>query len=143
MSLLDVNVLLALAWPTHLQHRPARAWFEAMSSRGWATVSFTEVAFVRLSSNPAFSPSAPPVSDAIALLSTIRSRPGHRFLEDPLSITDNPFEGLLVGHQQVTDSHLLALAHHHGVRLVTFDRGLSRLIPPRMDESRLLEILTG
>lgn len=143
VSLLDANVLLALVWSTHVHHRPARSWFADAQSDGWATVPFTEVAFVRLSSNPAFSPSAPPPPQAVEVLRAIRSLAGHRFLEDPQTFATNPFTGLLVGHQQVTDCHLLALAHHHGVRLVTFDQGVARLIPSDVDTSQLLLVLRG
>ena len=33
----------------------------------------------------------------------------------------------LRGHQQVTDAYLLALSHHHGGLVATFDRGLGDL----------------
>lgn len=42
----------------------------------------------------------------------------------------------IVGHRQVTDAHLLALARRHGGRLVTFDAGLLAL-----DEGRDVELL--
>ena len=35
----------------------------------------------------------------------------------------------VVGHQQVTDSYLVALAVAHGGRLATFDRGLAEALP--------------
>jgi predicted nucleic acid-binding protein len=38
--------------------------------------------------------------------------------------------GLVVGHRQVTDVHLLALAVARGGRLATLDRGLRSLAPP-------------
>ena len=36
-ALLDVNVLMALAWPNHVHHAPARSWFNARRKSGWAT----------------------------------------------------------------------------------------------------------
>ena len=36
-GLLDVNVLLALAWPTHQHHGAAHQWFRQESRHGWAT----------------------------------------------------------------------------------------------------------
>ena len=36
-TLLDVNVLLALAWPNHQHHAVAHRWFRRESRRGWAT----------------------------------------------------------------------------------------------------------
>ncbi len=51
LLLLDVNVLLALAWPNHQFHAAAIA---ALSSRArWATCALTQLGFIRLSSNPA------------------------------------------------------------------------------------------
>lgn len=42
VALLDLNVLLALAWPTHEHHEPAHAWFARHKQRGlWATCSST------------------------------------------------------------------------------------------------------
>ena len=51
----------------------------------------------------------------------------HEFWPDDLSITD-PAQfnsAAMQGHQQVTDTYLLALAVHHGGRLVTFDKSIS------------------
>jgi predicted nucleic acid-binding protein len=35
--------------------------------------------------------------------------------------------GGVIGHRQVTDAYLVALARHHGGRLATLDRGLAAL----------------
>jgi predicted nucleic acid-binding protein len=52
LLLLDVNVLLALAWPNHQFH--AAALRELQPRRGrWATCALTQLGFIRLSSNPA------------------------------------------------------------------------------------------
>jgi len=32
--LLDINVLLALAWPNHVHHGPALTWFAASHATG-------------------------------------------------------------------------------------------------------------
>jgi uncharacterized protein len=50
--LLDVNVLVALTWPTHIHHLAARSWFDATGGAGWATCPVTQLGFVRVSSNP-------------------------------------------------------------------------------------------
>jgi uncharacterized protein len=51
LLLLDVNVLLAIAWPNHQFHEAATA---LLSSRNrWATCALTQLGFIRLSSNPA------------------------------------------------------------------------------------------
>ena len=51
--LLDVNVLIALAWPNHLQHATAHEWFSKEQVRGWGTCGVTQIGFVRVSSHPA------------------------------------------------------------------------------------------
>ena len=49
-TLLDVNVLLALAWPSHAHHEIADEWFLRNRHKGWATCVLTQLAFLRLSS---------------------------------------------------------------------------------------------
>ena len=130
-TLLDVNVLVALAWPTHDHHEAAHRWFADAGGRGWATCPLTQSGFVRVSSNPAATPDARTPGVAMALLERIVSQPDHVFWHDDVSIaTDDWFDRQrLVGHRQVTDAHLLALALRHGGRLATFDRGLLDLLP--------------
>lgn len=63
-------------------------------------------------------------------LARLVALPGHRFLEDNVSIlsaTEFSRERLL-GHNQVSDAHLLALAIRHGHLLATFDLGIRELI---------------
>ena len=56
LLLLDVNVLLAIAWPNHQFHASAIA---AVSPQNrWATCALTQLGFIRLSSNPAAIPTA-------------------------------------------------------------------------------------
>lgn len=47
--LIDVNALLALAWPTPM-HAVAEDWFFALGRTAWATCTVTELGFIRLSS---------------------------------------------------------------------------------------------
>ena len=46
----------------------------------------------------------------------------------------------LVGHRQVTDAYLLALAHLHQAKLATLDAGLSDLVAPP-DRMRCVELI--
>jgi uncharacterized protein len=126
VGLLDVNVLVALAWDSHVHHLRARAWFAANRPNGWATCPVTESGFVRVSSNPKVLAHAIGVEAARGVLSALRAAGGHRFLVDDVSITDADVPPI-VGHRQVTDAHLLTLARRWGVRVVTFDRGLLAL----------------
>jgi toxin-antitoxin system PIN domain toxin len=126
VGLLDVNVLVALAWDSHVHHAATRSWFSANASAGWATCPLTESGFVRVSSNPKVLAHAIGVEAARAVLSALRATGGHAFLTDDVSITDADVP-VISGHRQVTDAHLLTLARRHRTRLITFDRGLLTL----------------
>jgi uncharacterized protein len=141
--LLDVNVLVALAWPTHVHHLAARAWFDRESAGGWATCPITQLGFVRVSSNPKAIRDAVHPHQAIALLQRLTGLPGHRFWADEAPVTPaGPFASLsLVGHRHVTDACLLALARHHGGRLATLDRGVPGLIAARDERSEWVELI--
>lgn len=141
IALLDVNVLVALAWPHHLFHRAAHAWFAGQKSLGWATCPVTQAGFVRLSSNPKATPEAKAPAEAIELLRRIVTISGHRFWRDDISLCSVPevSELALVGHRQVTDAHLLSLARRNGGCLATFDRGVARLLPPGVDPASAVE----
>lgn len=127
--LLDVNVLIALAWPNHVHHAAARAWFGTVGTDAWATTPVTEAGFVRVSSNPAAVAAAVTPADAFALLSRMRSRSGHVFFVDDVEmvVADALPPERVVTHGQVTDAHLLAVAARHLARVATFDRGLVSL----------------
>lgn len=129
IRLLDVNVLVALAWPNHIHHSRAIEWFERAKEEGWATCPVTESSFVRVSSNSAVIPGARSVAEVRQLLSRIRAVEGHHFWNDDVSPVDGDervFERV-VGYRQVTDAHLLTLAIRRCGVLATFDRGLPEL----------------
>lgn len=130
-TLLDLNLLVALAWPNHVHHRPALAWFAAHRDGGWATCPVTESGFVRVSSNRRVIPEAHSPREAIAL-------PGHVFWADDVSFARGQSVAVeaLLGHRQVTDAHLVALAIERRGRVATFDRGLRELVaaPHRADD---------
>lgn len=130
-TLLDLNVLVALAWPNHVHHRPALGWFLAHREDGWATCPLTESGFVRVSSNRRAVPEARTPREAIALLEDLVALPGHVFWPDAVSFAAgrNLAVHALAGHRQVTDAHLVALALDHGGRVASFDRGVRELVP--------------
>ncbi|MDT8367641.1 MAG: hypothetical protein RQ745_00420 [Longimicrobiales bacterium] len=129
IRLLDVNVLMALAWPNHIHHRVAHRWFERIAGEGWATTPVTESGFVRVSSNARVLPEAARPVDALELLRRMRGVPGHTFWPDDveLSADETGLTGRIVGHRQVTDAHLVLLAHTRGGRVATFERGMEEL----------------
>ena len=124
-------MLVALAWPNHVHHRRAIAWFTDHREDGWATCPVTEAGFVRVSSNARVIPESRTPAQAIDLLGRMRRLPGHTFWTDDVSPAhpDAAAFGRLVGHRQVTDAHLLTLAIRRGERLATFDRGVLDLEP--------------
>jgi toxin-antitoxin system PIN domain toxin len=130
VALLDVNALVALAWDSHVHHAAMRSWFAANGDGGWATCPITESGFVRVSSNPKVLPSPIGIDAARAVLSALRSAPGHRFLADDVSLTDEDVPAIS-GYRSVTDAHLLTLARRRGVHLVTFDPAILALAEGR------------
>ncbi len=135
--LLDTNVLIALAWPNHVHHREALGWFTRKAAPAFRTCPVTETGFVRISSNPAFSPAAVTPADALALLARITQLPGHAFWPDDLPLVSAfPPEMVLSHHRHVTASYLLALAGAHDGTVATLDRGLlglARQSPGRVE----------
>ena len=141
--LLDVNVLIAMAWPPHLAHGKVRDWLSHHSREGWATCPLTQIAFVRLLSNPVFSSNAPSPTDALALLQANLGHPTHTFWADDLSLVKalNPLIARLAGHQQVTDAYLLGLAIHKKGKLATMDRGALELLPEKSRTHEFVELI--
>jgi toxin-antitoxin system PIN domain toxin len=129
--LLDVNVLIALAWPQHVHHALAHQWFDRYGKQAWATCPLTELAFVRISSNPKIIADAVAPRAATNVLAQMIALAGHVFWP-----ADLPVNGLaamdgaaFTGHRQVTDAYLIELARHHGGSLATLDAGLAELMP--------------
>lgn len=128
-ALLDLNILTALLWPAHEHHDAAHRWFERRGRARWATCPLTQLGFVRLVSNPAFSRDALPPLAALALLGENLSHPAHEFWPENLQLPSavKAMEPHLHGYRQLTDAYLLALADKRKGVLVTFDRGLRNL----------------
>ena len=144
VCLLDANVLIALTWPAHEAHESVQRWFAKSSKNGWATCSFTQAAFVRIVSNPAFSPDAVTPDEAMTLLDANLQHPAHEFWKNGVPFVDavKTFRTGLVGHRQVTDAYLLGLAIHNKGRLVTLDRGVLSLLAPAGAASTQIELLS-
>lgn len=128
-ALLDIHILTALLWPTHEHHDAAHRWFGGRADASWATCSLTQLGFVRIVSNPAFSRDALSPTDALALLGENLAHPAHEFWTDSLQVPAavKGMEVRLQGYRQLTDAYLLALAHRRKGVLATFDRGLRTL----------------
>lgn len=125
--LLDVNVLIALIDPAHVQHDKSRAWFYCIGKQNFATCPMTENGLIRTVGLPKYPNSPGPPSSVAKLLTAFRGMPGHQFWPDNIRIAVDPFIdlGLLSNHGRVTDSYLLALAPARGGRLATMDHRLA------------------
>jgi toxin-antitoxin system PIN domain toxin len=125
--LLDVNVLIALFDPLHVQHEAAHQWFETTGRQRWATCPITENGVIRILSQSNYPNSPGPPSVTSSLLFKMRNLSGHEFWADDISLLDGDLidPQRLLTHGQITDSYLLALARFHGGYLATFDRRLS------------------
>jgi toxin-antitoxin system PIN domain toxin len=127
-ALLDVNVLIALLWSAHEHHDAAHRWFAARRD-GWATCPLTEMAFVRIVSNPSFSNDALSPIEALSLLAHNLAHPSHEFWPDDLGLIEaiGASAPRLQGHRQLTDAYLLGLASRRKGALASFDAGLRAL----------------
>lgn len=105
----------------------------------WATCALTQLGFVRLSSNPSVVGTRKAPGDAVELVGKLVSDRHHVFIPElpGLPGAAGHFRRL-VGHQQVTDAYLLAVAEGAGARLLTLDR---RIFPPSSG-AKLLEVLS-
>jgi uncharacterized protein len=126
LYLLDVNVLIALVDPGHVQHEEAHAWFEHTGQHGFATCPLTENGLVRILGHAKYPNSPGSPGAVVASLAAIRALPGHRFWADDISLADGELIDTmrLLSHTQVTDTYLLALAQAHGGQLASLDRKL-------------------
>jgi toxin-antitoxin system PIN domain toxin len=124
--LLDVNVLIALIDPAHVQHDAAHDWFAKYGKKSWATCPLTENGVMRIVGHVRY-PNSPGTPSAVAQMMTgLCALPGHVFWPDDISLLDakKVDASRILSSAQVTDSYLLALACAHGGKLATFDRRL-------------------
>lgn len=127
--LLDVNVLIALAWPSHVHHGRAHAWWRDVDR--WATTPVTESAFVRLSTNLAVVGRPVPVAEAVAMLTAIRATAGHHHLIDDTTLAHPAIDlSRVATSSQITDAHLVNVAATSGATLATMDAGIPDMLQP-------------
>jgi uncharacterized protein len=117
--LLDSNVLIALATPEHSLNARAAAWYR--KGYRFATCPITQGALIRFHLRAGVEATA---ESAKLLLGSISSLGRHEFWPDDVSYLDMPTTGV-IGHRQVTDAYLVALARKHGGSLATMDQALA------------------
>ncbi|WP_238333412.1 TA system VapC family ribonuclease toxin [Luteimonas marina] len=122
--LLDGNVLVAMSYPPHVHHVAAQQWFRRQ--RGlFATCPITQGTLLRILLSFR---AVPGTEDAVGILRGFVEHPRHRFWPDGLDYLQVDWKGVM-GHRQVTDAYLVALARKNGGRLATFDKGVAALHP--------------
>ncbi len=122
--LLDANVLIAASVSDHEHHERARSWLTA--DRRFATCPSTQGSLIRFIVRVASTDHA---IDALAMLTT---NDRHEFWPDAAPYDATVLRNV-IGHRQVTDAYLAALAARKRSRLATFDSGLSLLRPDLVD----------
>jgi toxin-antitoxin system PIN domain toxin len=139
--LLDVNVLMAITWPTHVAHIKAQSWFVESGKSGWVTSPGTESGFIRLSSNPVVVSEVVTPNACAVVLESLKKVGNYRFVADgvPLSQEMARSEVALTGHRQVSDTHLALVAQMHNCVFATFDSGAAELAQRLGAESLLIE----
>lgn len=142
-ALLDLNLLIALAWPSHIHHRVAHGWFTRRSRNGWATCPFTQTGFVRISSNPSIIHEAVTPLEALDVLRRICALKYHRFWDANIDLSRTPLvaTSLLIGHRQVTDAYLIEIAIRKGGKLATLDQSLTALLPSGSPYAEAIEVI--
>ena len=100
----------------------------------------TETGFVRVSANASAIPVAARPVDAFAILTRMTGLPKHHFWVDDVRnvVDDFVAPSRVLGHQQVTDAHLVALAIRHGGTVASFDKGMRSLV----DRKHTAHVLT-
>ena len=124
--LLDVNLLIALMDPAHIQHDPAHEWFAKSGKKAWASCPLTENGVLQIVGHSGYPNSLGTPAAVAALMTSFLALPGHEFWPDDVTLLDRRrvhSDRLLISGQ-VTDTYLLALAATHGGQLATFDRNL-------------------
>ena len=124
ITLLDVDVLVALFDPAHIHHDVAHTWFGEHRSSGWATCALTENGLARVVSHPAYPGRRTTVANAFVRLGAFTESGDHHFWPGSTSLRRQSRidTRLLEGHQQITGVYLLLLAVEHRGRIATFDR---------------------
>lgn len=122
--LLDVNVWIALLDDAHIHNTQALALFTRPKLK-IASCALTENGVLRVLNLPGYAKRAPPGFDVVRLkLALACSDVDHEFWPCSISLRDDDVLNWarIMGHNQITDAYLLALAVHHGGALATFDQ---------------------
>jgi uncharacterized protein len=118
-------------------------WFSQHARAGWASTAFTQAAFVRIVSQPAFSGRSIAVSEVVELLLRNAAHPKHRLVPLDFGFADvwAACTGGILGHRQITDAWLLTAAIRSGMKLLTFDAGIEQLLANTQERTQHVTVL--
>jgi len=123
--LLDVNILIALLDPFHVEHEKVNGWFASAKASGWATCPITENGFVRIVGNVNYPGGVGSTGTARELLSLLAEDTDHTFWADDISLLNIQEYPVVPGSKALTDYYLLSLAVKNGGYLATLDRRIN------------------
>lgn len=143
LHLLDVNALIALGWDHHQHHDTMLSWFRRGATRGWATCAISQAGFIRVLSQPAVSNMTASVAEWSDSLAQVLSHPAHRLVSLDFAFADvlACCTGGVVGHRQITDAYLLTAAMRAGMKLLTFDSGITTLLASDAERKAHIELM--
>jgi len=127
-ALMDANVLISFFDFQHIHHKSALGWFTSNNDDGWATCPITQNAMLRVLTNPNYSKVKRfNIRQLTHLFRENAKATDHKFWPDDISLLDDSvvYGEKVLGHKQLTDMYLLALAVKNDGRLVTFDAKIS------------------
>ncbi len=130
VSLIDVNVWLALAVDAHVHHAAAASWFDAQTVGTCAFCRITQMAFLRHLTNVKIMGEANVQTqvEAWRAFDALAADPRVVFLNEPTGLTA-VFKSLTQlprpAHKRWTDAFLAAFATRLGLEVVTLDADLS------------------
>jgi uncharacterized protein len=141
--LLDVNALIALLWEDHAFHDTMARWFASHNKTGWSTCAITQSGFIRVMMQPALAQHGHSLAELAEVLAQSAAQPSHRLLPLDFAFADVRAHctGGVVGHRQITDAYLLTAAMRAGMKLLTFDSGLSTLLASSAERSAHITLL--
>ena len=115
--LLDSSALIALAVHEHEYNEAVSAWLQKHDQ--FALSPIVEGALVRFLTRLGERPQV-----AVEILRTLHSTDGWTFWPDSISYREVDLSAV-IGHRQVTDAYLVALATSKRAKLATLDKALS------------------
>ncbi|MCV7193558.1 TA system VapC family ribonuclease toxin [Mycolicibacterium brumae] len=119
-TLLDSNVLIALAVAEHVHHDAASEWLGS-STEHFSTCPITQGSLMRFLLRAGHT-----AATARSVIAGFERDRRHVFWPDDLGFSAVRLDGV-IGHRQVTDAYLAELARCHSGRLATLDAGLASL----------------